>query len=156
MVEYTIARAYNHIRQYYTLSSSWPIVKKFKPDLLIRIRDDAKLLDSIDLNKILQLANKDLISSSKYPTKSIITSCHERWGGINDQYAIILKEAIEPYLNEPFKIYNSYKTNYLGGMFSNPEQFIGRVYLKNKIYLYFHDIKLLIVGQTEPDICIKK
>ena len=36
-------RGNNHVRQYYTLSNSWPIIKKINPDILVRIRDDATL-----------------------------------------------------------------------------------------------------------------
>ena len=154
--EFTISRAKNHIRQYYTLSNSWSIVEKFNPDLLIRIRDDATLLDLIDLNKILQLSTTNLISSSKYSKKSIITSRYESWGGINDKFAIVLKEAIKPYLEEPLKIYNSYKRNVLTGKFSNPEQFIKKVYLKSDILLHTTDIIISIIGQTLPDEIVKK
>jgi hypothetical protein len=119
-------------------SKSWETIKELNPDILIRIRDDAKLTKTLNLNYLF-LKYKFKSSSWDNITKKIITPTENRWGGINDKFAIVSKSAIEEYLIKPFKIYNSYKKGDLGkGIFGNPEQFLSRVY---------SNIKIKIVGE---------
>ena len=138
-----INRGLNHIRQYYTLSTTLPIIKKINPDFLIRIRDDAILKKPI--NTIINLSeNKDLM----YPKKSIISSLQKMHGGINDKFAIVSKEAIEIYLTKPLEVYNSFNNNILGkNRIRNCEQFIKKVYIKYGLSLYFLNIEIKILKQ---------
>ena len=111
--KFTIHRANNHIRQYYTLHNSWSIIKKLNPDILIRIRDDATLtspLKLIELSKV-----------TSHPIKCI-TPIKNSHGGINDRFAIVSKNAIETYLKKPLEVYNS--INNFKYHINNPEQFI--------------------------------
>jgi len=136
--KYTKQRAQNHVRQYYTLSNSWSIIKKLNPDILIRIRDDACLSTSLKLTKLHEVTS--------HPIKCIITPHKNRWGGINDKFAIVSKEAIETYLNKPLEEYNSYKI-LIEKKIKNPEQFYQYVYANNGLSLLFSDININILGQ---------
>lgn len=128
-------------------SKSWETIKDLNPDILIRIRDDAKLTRSLNLNYLF-LKYKFNSSSRDNITKIIITPTENRWGGINDKFAIVSKSAIEEYLIKPFEIYNSYKKDDLGkGIFNNPEKFLSRVYSNTGISLFYDNIKIRIVGQ---------
>ena len=136
--KYTKQRAQNHVRQYYTLSNSWSIIKKLNPDILIRIRDDACLSTSLKLTKLHEVTS--------HPIKCIITPHKNRWGGINYKFAIVSKEAIETYLNKPLEEYNSYKI-LIEKKIKNPEQFYQYVYANNGLSLLFSDININILGQ---------
>lgn len=138
--EFINQRAKNHVRQYYTLYNSWPIIKKLNPNILIRIRDDATLSSSLFLqNTILKL-------NELSPIKCIITPHLNTWGGINDKFAIVSKDAIETYLNKPFEVYNS-NTNDFKETIENPEQFFKYVYSNNGLSLLISNIDVNILGQ---------
>lgn len=138
--KFKLNRAKNHIRQYYTLTDSYETIKKLDPDILIRIRDDAQLTRSLDLSK---LTGSNDIDNSK---KIILTPSKNNHGGINDKFAIVSKAAIDTYLNNPFKFYNSYK-NGSKSKFKNPEEFLSKVYSKNGISLLTSNIPIDIIGQ---------
>ena len=141
-LEYKTKRAKNHVRQYYTLFRSWPIIKRFNPDLLIRIRDDAMLKHPIKLPNLIKYQNKK---------NFMITPIENSWGGINDKFAIISKSAIEAYLTKPFQVYMEKKKYEI--KIKNPEQFIKYVYSKD-IDLFISKFKINIFGQrwrTEGD-----
>lgn len=131
-------RAENHVRQYYTLSNSWSIIKELNPDILIRIRDDATLSKSLDLTELSTLSFR--------LRKCIITPSENSWGGINDKFAIVSKEAIETYLNKPLQVYHTYK-NEFNQRISNPEQFLKNVYATNGVSLQVSNINIKIIGQ---------
>lgn len=137
---FRVQRAENHIRQYYTSSTNWEIVKKFDPDILIKIRDDAILSSPIDMDKVKESMNSD---------KTIVTPCKNSWGGINDKFAIVSKQAIETYLKKPFEVYNSYKTNDSKKPLRNPEQFLSFVYKKYGISLLVTNIDMKIMGHNK-------
>jgi hypothetical protein len=143
--KFTEQRAKNHVRQYYTLYNSWTIIKKLDPDILIRIRDDALLSTPLQLTE-LSIVDTSPVSNNKLIPR-IITPCKNSWGGINDKFAIVSKEAIETYLNKPFEVYNSYKKNDYKEIIKNPEQFLKNVYSNNGISLLVSDIEINIVGQ---------
>ena len=138
--KFTLQRAHNHIRQYYTLTDSYETIKKLDPDILIRIRDDAQLTQSLDLSKL--TGSNDIVNTKKI----ILTPSKNNWGGINDKLAIVSKAAIGTYLNKPFKIYNSYKNSFKS-KFKNPEQFLSKVYSKNGVSLLTSNIPINIIGQ---------
>jgi len=143
--EFLKQRAHNHVRQYYTLYNSWTIIKKLDPDILIRIRDDALLSTPLKLTDLSIIETSSLSNNKLIPR--IITPCKNSWGGINDKFAIVSKEAIETYLNKPFEVYNSYKKNDYKEIITNPEQFLKKVYSNNGISLLVSDIEINIVGQ---------
>ena len=132
-------RAENHVKQYYTLSNSWSIIKKLNPDILIRIRDDAYLSTSLKLTEL------PVVTS--HPIKCIITSNKQQWGGINDKFAIVSKEAIETYLIKPLEEYNSYKKKNFKKIITNSETFYKHVYTNNGLSLLFSNINIKIIGQ---------
>ena len=137
-----INRGLNHVRQYYTLFNSWPIIKKINPDFLIRIRDDAFFKKPI--NTIINLSKNNNLM---FPKKSIITSIYNMHRGINDKFAIVSKEAIKIYLTKPFIVYYNFN-NILGkNRISNCEQFIKKVYIKFGISLHFSNIEIKILKQ---------
>lgn len=131
-------RATNHVKQYYTLAESWPMIKKIKPRILIRIRDDAILSERIKLSEFTLLN-----SNSK---KCVITPRKNSWGGINDKFAIVSKKAIRTYLKKPYKVYKSYNNEYKQRL-SNPEIFYKNVYINNDLLLFVSNIKINIKGQ---------
>ena len=134
---FKINRANNHVRQYYTLSDSWSIVKSLNPDILIKIRDDAAVYEPLTLTKFHQLTSRS--------KKCILTPSDNHWGGINDKFAIVSKEAIEPFLTKPLEIYNSHQ-NFKKNI-DNPEKFLQYVYSWNKLLMGTFNIKIKIVGQ---------
>ena len=136
--EYIKNRALNHVKQYYTLANSWPIIKKIKPIILIRIRDDAILSKPLELSKSIEV-----ISNLK---KFIITPDKNKFKGINDKFAIVSNKAIAIYLKKPFKIYNCYENNFKN-IIKNPEQFYKYVYMIYNLSIYTSNIKVKIVGQ---------
>ena len=131
--EYKINRAYNHIRQYYTLYDSWETIKKINPDILIRIRDDAILCKPLKLEDL------------EIPENSILTPKKKSFKGINDKFAIVSRKAIDTYLKKPYEVYCSYENNCLGKKrINNPEQFLKRVYNKYGISLLTFEIDINI------------
>jgi hypothetical protein len=135
-------RAINHVRQYYTLSQSLSTVKNLEPDVLIRIRDDAMIKQTFDWVSFLKFIEMS--------DKNIITHACNTWGGINDKFAIVYKNAISTYLSTPLEVYNTYKKGDLGpGKFINPEQFLSKVYLKESLSLLVYNFQLEI--QNQPD-----
>lgn len=139
--EFNYNRGKNHARQFYTLRQSWPIIEELNPDILIRIRDDAML--SAPLN-ITEYAFHDLSCLNK----CIVTATDNTWGGINDKFAIVSKKAIETYLCQPFKIYNSNKNDYDRSI-HNPETFLKYVYSNSGITLLVTNITIRIEGPTD-------
>ena len=138
--ELTLNRGYNHIRQYYTLRDSFNIIKIINPDILIRIREDAVLKLPLELKKIPIKKN------------SITTPNEFRHGGINDKLAIVSKEAIDIYLNKPFKIFNTSVRQYLGKeRIKNPEQFISKVYDYYKLTFLFIDVNMTVAFQKHKN-----
>lgn len=130
--EFKINRANNHIRQYYTLFDSLSIIKNLDPYILIRARDDLMLTKELSCNKI-------------FLKKYIITPKENNWGGINDKFAIVPKDALETYLTKPFQIYQTYNDN--SRIIHNPEQFLKYVYSKHEIKLITCNINLKIMNQ---------
>lgn len=132
-------RAENHVRQYYTLYNSCSVINKINPDILIRIREDAILSTPLKLTELTKII-------SHPSTKCIITPKENSWGGINDKFAIVSKEAIEIYLTKPFEVYKSYNKNF-NTKIRNPEQFYKNIYTNNGLSLLISDIKINIIGQ---------
>ena len=131
-------RAENHVRQYYTLSNSWSIIKELNPDILIRIRDDATLSSPLNITELLKLTSRS--------TKWMITASEKSYTGINDKFAIVSKDAIDIYLNKPLQVYKTYN-NDANRRISNPEQFLGHVYNTNGLCMLVSDINIRIIGQ---------
>lgn len=139
---FRLQRANNHIRQYYSLSTNLEFIRRFNPDILIKIRDDAMLSTPLHLDKIL-----DLMKSSTN-SKTIVTPSNFSWGGINDKFAIVSNHAIESFLISPFHSYNSFTTKNTNAKFRNPEQFLQHVYHTHGISLLVTDININILGTT--------
>jgi len=135
-------RAKNHVRQYYTLSQSMSTVNKLEPDILIRIRDDAMIKQTLDWMSLLKFIEMS--------DKNIITHACNSWRGINDKFAIVSKNAISTYLRTPLEVYNTYKKGDLGpGRFTNPEQFLSKVYVKEGLSLLVYNFQLKIKNQPD-------
>lgn len=135
-------RAKNFVRQYYTLSQSMSTVNKLEPDILIRIRDDAMIKQTLDWMSLLKFIEMS--------DKNIITHACNSWGGINDKFAIVSKNAISTYLSTPLEVYNTYKKGDLGpGRFINPEQFLSKMYVKEGLSLLVYNFQLKIKNQPD-------
>ena len=143
--EYIKKRGKNHARQFYTLYNSWPIIKRFDPDLLIRIRDDGILKEPLKL--------PNLIQNKKYK-KMIITPRENSWAGMNDKFAIVTKDAIEAYLTEPFQVYNEKKK--FEKWIKNPEQFLKYVYDQHMKLFVDSNIRINIFGQKWATVTLRQ
>ena len=141
---YIQQRSKNHVRQFYTLSNSWSIIKELNPDILIRLREDVYLPTSFKLSKYYKVLRT--ISSRTHSKKLICTPDDNSWGGINDRLAFVSKKAIPVYLTKPFEVYKSYNNNY-NRKFNNPEQFLKAVYINNGVSLLTSNIYLKVLGQ---------
>lgn len=137
--KYIKNRALNHVKQYYTLANSWPIIKKIKPHILIRIRDDAILIKPLKLSELIQV--------NSYSKKYIITPIKNKWRGINDKFAIVSRKAIAIYLKKPFKMYYSNEINFKKKKIKNPEKFLKCVYINNNLLIKYSNIIIKILGQ---------